>query len=64
MPFKYTMQSDTLPWVGYNLLENPQEVLEAAVKAGYDGIDLPGNPDTMDGHEWRKRVEDAGLEVP
>ena len=64
MPFKYTVQSDTLPWTGYNLLENPQEVLEAAVEAGYDGIDLPGNPEKMDGKEWRKMVEDAGLVVP
>jgi len=45
MPVKYTVQSDTLPWTGYNLLENPQEVLEAAVEAGYDGIDLPGDPE-------------------
>ena len=64
MPFRYTLQSDTLQWVGYNILHQPQEVLEAAAEAGYDGVDLPGNPDTMDGTEWRKRVEDAGLEAP
>ena len=64
MSFKYTLQSDTLPWVGYNLLENPDEVLAAAAEAGYEGIDLPGNPHRMDGKEWRKRVEKAGLVVP
>ena len=63
MPFKYTLMCDTLPWVGYNVLEDSQEVIRAAVEAGYDAIDLPGNPEKMDGHEWRKRVEDAGLVV-
>ena len=64
MPFQYTLQSDTLAWIGHSLLANPQETLEAVVEAGYDGIDLPGNPDTMDGAEWRKRVEAVGLHVP
>ena len=64
MPFKYTLMSDTLPWVGYNVLEDYDVVLQAAVEAGYDAIDLPGNPEKMDGQQWRRRVEDAGLVVP
>ena len=64
MSFKYTLQCDTLPWVGYNVLETPEQVIEAAVEAGFDGIDLPGNPEKMDGKEWRRRVEAAGLVVP
>lgn len=64
MTFKYSLQCDTLPWVGYNVLENPDEVLTAAAEAGFDGIDLPGNPEKMDGAEWRKRVENFGLVVP
>ena len=49
MPFKYTLMCDTLPWVGYNVLEMPNEVLQAAKDAGYDGVDLPGDPTKMDG---------------
>ena len=64
MPFKYTLMCDTLPWVGYNVLETPEVVLAAAVEAGYDGIDLPGDPTKMDGKRWRQMVADVGLVVP
>ena len=64
MPFKYSLMCDTLPWIGYNVLENPQEVLQAAADVGYDGVDLPGNPEKMDGKKWRAMVEETGLVVP
>ena len=64
MPFKYTLMCDTLPWVGHNVLEMPDEVLRAAADAGYDGVDLPGDPTRMDGQQWRQRVEKFGLDVP
>ena len=32
MSFKYTLQCDTLPWVGYNVLETPEQVAQHAVK--------------------------------
>lgn len=64
MPFKYTVVTDTMPWIGYDILEQPQEVLSAVKEAGYDGIDLPGDPTRMNGSEWRKMTEDAGLVVP
>ena len=64
MAFKYTLQCDTLPWVGYNVLEEPDVVLGAAREAGYDGVDLPGDPQAVDAREWRARVEGAGLAVP
>ena len=64
MAFKYSLQCDTLPWVGYNVLEEPDVVLGAAREAGYDGVDLPGNPQAVDAREWRARVEGAGLAVP
>ena len=64
MAFKYTLQCDTLPWVGYNVLEEPDAVLQAAAAAGYDGVDLPGDPPRVDAGVWRRRVEQAGLEVP
>ena len=64
MGFKYTLQCDTLPWVGYNVLEEPDVVLQAAAEAGYDGVDLPGNPARVDAGVWRRRVEQAGLAVP
>ncbi len=64
MAFKYSLQCDTLPWVGYNVLEEPDVVLRAAKEAGYDGVDLPGNPQAVDAGEWRARAADAGLAVP
>ena len=64
MGFKYTISSDTLSWVGHNVLETPEEVFQAVKEIGYDGIDLPGDPKRMDGAEWRKRAKDFGLEVP
>ena len=64
MSFKYTVSSDTMSWVGYNVLETPGEVFQAVKDAGYDGIDLPGDPKRTVGSEWRKRAGDVGLEVP
>ena len=64
MSFKYSLQCDTLQWVGYHVLEEPDVVLGAAREAGYDGVDLPGNPQAVNAREWRKRVEDHGLAVP
>jgi len=63
MSFKYTLVCDMLPWVGYDVLEMPDEVLGAANEAGYDGVDLPGDPTRMDGRQWRERVAQYGLEV-
>ena len=48
MAFKYTVVTDTMPWIGYNVLEQPQEVLSAVKEAGYDGIDLPGDVSNVD----------------
>ena len=64
MSFKFTLMCDTLPWVGYNVLEEPQVVLQAAKDAGYDGVDLPGDPARMDGKKWGHMVEEMDLEVP
>ena len=49
MAFKYSLQCDTLPWVGYNVLAEPDVVIQAAAEAGYTGIDLPGNPYVPEG---------------
>jgi len=64
MGFKYTVVTDTMPWIGYNMLETPREIMAALAEAGYDGVDVPGDPTRMDGKEWRKMAADAGLEVP
>ena len=64
MSFKYSLQCDTLEWVGYHVLKEPDVVLRAAKEAGYDGVDLPGNPQAVDAREWRTRVADYGLAIP
>lgn len=62
MPFKYALMCDTLPWIGYNVLETPREILQAAADVGYDSIDLPADL-TMDARQWRQMVEESGLVV-
>ena len=42
MGFKYTAVTDTMPWIGYNMLETPREIMAALAEAGYDGVDVPG----------------------
>ena len=64
MGFKYSLNCDTLGFLGYDLLEDPQGILQATKDAGYDGVDLPGRPDVMDAPSLRQMVEDVGLEVP
>ena len=64
MSFKYSLQCDTLEWIGYHVLKEPDVVLRAAKEAGYDGVDLPGNPQAVDAREWRTRVADYGLAIP
>ena len=62
MPFKYALMCDTLPWIGYNILETPREILQAAADVGYDSIDLPADL-TMNAQRWRQMVEESGLVV-
>ena len=64
MGFKYSLNCDTLPFLGYDLLEDPQGILRAIKDAGYDGVDLPGRPDVIDAPSLRQEVEEVGLEVP
>jgi sugar phosphate isomerase/epimerase len=64
MSFQYVVNSDTLPFLGHDLLENPQEILEAIKDVGYAGVDLPGNPERVDATSLRQAVEDLNLVVP
>ncbi|AWT60334.1 MAG: hypothetical protein CMN58_06140 [Solibacterales bacterium] len=64
MPFKYTVVCDTLGFIGYDVLEEPEEVLTAIKDVGYDGVDLPGAPDRADPKKLRELVDSLGLEVP
>ena len=60
MGFKCAVVSPTMGWIGYNVMETPREIMAAVAEAGYDGIDVPGEPKQMDGKEWRKMAEEAG----
>jgi len=64
MAFKYTVVCDTFGFLGYDVLDNPREILQTIKDAGYDGVDLPGNPVRMDGQALRQMVDEIGLEVP
>ena len=64
MGFKYAVNCDTLGFLGHDLLDDPQAVLEAIKSSGYDGADLPGNPERVDVSALRQTVEALGLDVP
>ena len=64
MSFKYTVVCDTLSFLGYDVLENPRDILQIIKDAGYDGADLPGDPRRMDGEALRQIVDSVGLLVP
>jgi len=64
MSFKYTLVCDTLGHLGYDFLEQPEEILKAIKDAGYDGADLPSNPKRMDTKVLRPIVDSVGLDVP
>ena len=64
MSFKYTLNCDTLPFLGYDVLENTEGVLKAIKSAGYGGVDLPGNTERVNASSLRQMVEALGLAVP
>lgn len=64
MSFKYTVVCDTLKFVGYDVLENPKEILKVIKDAGYDGVDLPGDPENVNAKELRQIADTVGLNLP
>lgn len=48
MALKYSAKQSALALAGFNLLEKPRQVLEMVARAGYDGIELKGEPDRID----------------
>ena len=48
MALKYSVKNNGLERIGLNVLEEPQQVLEVLVGAGYDGIEIKGEPDRID----------------
>ncbi len=61
--FKYAAISGTFGRFGYDVLEAPEAALEAIRAAGYDGVDLPGDPQRIDVDALRKLIDSSGLEV-
>ncbi len=64
MGFKYTVVADTLAFLGYDLNENPREILEAVKAAGYDGVDVAGDRERIQSGELRKITDSLELEIP
>ncbi len=64
MAFKYSVVCPTLGWMGYDVLEKPDEILGAIKAAGYDGADLPVDLERMDAKAMRRLVDSLGLEIP
>ena len=63
MPFKYSIISETIGRIGHYILETPQPILEAIKRAGFDAVDLPGNPQKLDVDKFRRLLDSTGLEV-
>ena len=65
MSFKYSVVSDTIRRLGYNILESPEEIFSAIKAAGYDGVDIPGgHPEQVDAKGLRQLADSLGLEIP
>lgn len=64
MSFKYTVVSPTLKFLGYDLLDQPGEILRAVKDAGYDGVDLFDEPERRNAKELRQIVDSLGLKIP
>ncbi len=62
MAFRYSVACPTLRWTGYDVRENPAEVLGAIKGAGYDGADLP--VEGIKAESIRPILASLGLEVP
>ena len=62
MAFRYSVACPTLRWTGYDVRENPEEVLGAIKGAGYDGADLP--VEGVKAESFRPILDSLGLEVP
>lgn len=63
MGFKYCVVCDTLKFLGYDLLENSQEILEAIKHAGYNGVDIPGLPGKLNTRKLRSILDTLGLQA-
>ena len=63
MPFKYSAISDTVGRLGYDICETPDIVLEAISAAGYDAVDIPGDPQRINAQAFRSLLDSSGLEV-
>jgi len=64
MSLKYSVVCDTLGFIGYDVLEQPEMILETIKEAGYDDANLPCNPKLMAPRKLRPVVDSVGLEVP
>lgn len=62
MGFKYSLACPTLNWMGYDVVAEPEKVLEAIKAAGHDGADLP--VEGIGADAIQPILQAVGLEVP
>jgi len=63
MALRYSLVCDTLAFLGCDALENPREVFAAVKKAGYEGVDLPGDLRRVNVGELKSILDGLGLRV-
>jgi sugar phosphate isomerase/epimerase len=64
MSFRYTVVCDTLAWAGYDPVVEAETIIPPIRKAGYDGVDLPGDPNRVQPSIFRELVQRHWLDVP
>lgn len=64
MAFRYSVSALTLGFLGYDVLEEPDQILKAIKGAGYDGIDLFDDPKRRDANKLLQITESLGLKIP
>ena len=64
MKFKYTLVADTLAFLGYDLNQNTQDILQITKDSGYSGIDVAGDRDKIDVNKFRRITDSLELEIP
>ena len=64
MAIKYSIVCPTLNWMGYDVSEDPEEILGAIKAAGYDGANLPVVVKRIDPKAMHRLTDSRGLEMP
>ena len=67
MEFRYAAKNHGLEKIGFNILEKPAETCDVALRAGYNGIEIKGQPDRIPpklARQLAAAATSAGVSIP